>query len=119
MSCCPIFGPSTVRDTVGFVGDQFTDPKFYVNDFYVSVALSGGALLDLRAELLATDEVLARAYDPYVFVRNAYLQRREFQVKDGKPSDDVEIFEDEAAADPGPEPEPAATTPAEQPAPAQ
>jgi phospholipid-binding lipoprotein MlaA len=91
----PIFGPSNVRDTVGFAGDWFTDPKNYVNNFYVSLGLSGGALLDKRAELLATDDVLSRAYDPYVFIRNAYLQRREYQVKDGTaPTDDVEIFDD-------------------------
>ena len=100
----PIFGPSDVRDTFGFVADQFTDPKFYVSNIYLSLGLSGGALVDKRAELLSTDDVLARAFDPYVFVRNAYLQRREFQVKDGKPSDDVEIFEDEGAAAAPPEP---------------
>lgn len=99
----PIFGPSDVRDTFGFVADQFTDPKFYVNDLYLSLALSGGTLLDKRAELLSTDDVLARAFDPYVFVRNAYLQRREFQVKDGAPADDVEIFEDAEGATTTPE----------------
>ena len=112
----PVFGPSDVRDTFGFVADQFTDPKFYVKDFYVSLGLSGGTLLDKRVQLLATDEVLARAFDPYVFVRNAYLQRREYQVKDGAPSEEVEIFEDEDAA--AAEPAPTATEPA-QPAPAQ
>jgi phospholipid-binding lipoprotein MlaA len=94
----PVFGPSSARDTVGFAGDWFTDPKNYVRNTYVSVGLSGASLLDLRAELLATDEVLARSYDPYVFVRNAYLRRREFQVKDGTPADDVEIFEEEEPA---------------------
>jgi phospholipid-binding lipoprotein MlaA len=103
----PLLGPSNVRDTVGFAGDWFTDPKNYVKNTYVSVGLTGASLLDLRAELLATDEVLARAYDPYVFVRNAYLQRREFQVKDGAPADDVEIFEDEEPADAPPQPAPA------------
>jgi phospholipid-binding lipoprotein MlaA len=88
----PILGPSTVRDTVGYVGDQFTDPKNYLNDFYLAMGLTAMGLLDRRAELLATDDVLARAFDPYVFMRNAYLQRREYQVKDGTPSgDDVEI----------------------------
>ena len=92
----PIFGPSSVRDTAGFVGDQFTDPKTYLNDIYLSLGLNALSLLDRRAELLSTDDVLARAYDPYVFVRNAYLQRREYQVKDGAPSaDDVEIPIDE------------------------
>lgn len=87
----PIWGPSSVRDTVGFVGDQFTDPKTYLNNIYWSLGLGGLSLLDRRAELLATDDVLAKAYDPYVFIRNAYLQRREYQVKDGAPSDDVEM----------------------------
>jgi phospholipid-binding lipoprotein MlaA len=88
----PILGPSTVRDTVGYVGDQFTDPKNYVSNFYVALGLTGMSLLDRRVELLATDDVLSRAYDPYVFIRNAYLQRREYQVKDGDPSTaDVEI----------------------------
>lgn len=91
----PIFGPSSVRDTVGFVGDQFTDPKSYVNNIYLSLGLNGMSLLDRRAELLATDDVLSRAYDPYVFMRNAYLQRRDYQVKDGSPSDDVELPIDE------------------------
>lgn len=105
----PIFGPSDVRDTVGFAGDWFTDPKNYVSNIYLSLGLSGGALLDKRAELLSTDDVLARSFDPYVFVRNAYLQRREFQVKDGKPVDDVEIIEDE---EPAPEPTTAPQPPA-------
>jgi phospholipid-binding lipoprotein MlaA len=101
----PILGPSTVRDTTGLVADQFTDPKNYLSNFYLSLSLTGLELLDRRAELLATDDVLARAYDPYVFMRNAYLQRREYQVKDGSPSaDDVEIpIEDETAA-PAPAP---------------
>lgn len=94
----PFFGPSSTRDTVGFVADQFTDPKFYLNDPYLSAGLTLASLVDMRAELLATDDVLARSFDPYVFIRNAYLQRREFQVKNGKvPADDVEIFEEEPA----------------------
>jgi phospholipid-binding lipoprotein MlaA len=92
----PVLGPSSARDTVGLVADQFTDPKNYLKDPYLSLGLTGLGLLDLRAELLSTDDVLARAYDPYVFMRNAYLQRREFQVKDGvAPPDDVEIIEEE------------------------
>jgi phospholipid-binding lipoprotein MlaA len=95
----PILGPSSVRDFVGFAGDRFTDPRTYLSNTYVSIGLTGMELIDQRAELLSTEDVLARAFDPYVFIRNAYLQRREYQVKDGAtPSDDVEFFEDEQAA---------------------
>jgi len=95
----PILGPSTVRDTVGLVGDQFTDPKNYLNNFYVAAGLTALDLLDTRAELLGTEDVLSRAYDPYVFIRNAYLQRREYQVKDGVSSGEEAEFKDDAAPD--------------------
>jgi phospholipid-binding lipoprotein MlaA len=100
----PVLGPSNVRDTAGLVGDHFTDPKSYVNNNYVYWGVTGLELVDERAELLATDDVLARAYDPYAFMRNAYLERREYLVKDGNvPEAEMEIFEDE---DPTPSPAP-------------
>lgn len=93
----PFLGPSTVRDTVGIAADQFTDPKYYLlDDMWVKVGLTVLSLIDTRAGLLGTDEVLARSFDPYVFMRNAYLQRRDFQVRDGAgaaQSEDFEIFE--------------------------
>lgn len=108
----PVLGPSSARDTVGVGGDFFTDPKRYaINDRWTRYGLTAFELVDRRAELLGTDEVLGRSFDPYVFMRNAYLQRREFQVKDGTPPDEAgfEIFEDESdPADPAEEGTPAA-----------
>jgi phospholipid-binding lipoprotein MlaA len=91
----PALGPSSVRDTVGLVGDQFTDPKYYlVEDMWVSAGLTVMALIDTRAGLLGTDHVLQEAFDPYVFMRNAYLQLRERQVQDGAvPREEFEIYE--------------------------
>src|SRR5690606_8928598 len=90
----PFLGPSTARDTVGVAADQFTDPKYYlIKDVWISVGLTVASLIDTRAGLLGTDEVLARSFDPYVFMRNAYLQRREFQVRDGTAPADTEEFE--------------------------
>lgn len=92
----PVLGPSNVRDTFGFVADQYTDAKTYAKDPYLRWGLTGASLVDQRAELLATDDVLQRSFDPYAFMRNAYLQRREYQVKDGDvPVDEVEIFEED------------------------
>lgn len=107
----PVLGPSSARDTVGFVGDQFTDPKYYfVKDLWTSVGLTVVGLIDTRAGLLGTDEVLQSSFDPYVFMRNAYLQRREFQVRDGTAApegEDFELFEfeDEEMAPPPGEPD--------------
>lgn len=90
----PVLGPSTVRDTVGVVGDQFTDPKYYlVKDPWLNIGLTVMSLIDTRAGLLGTDDVLARSFDPYVFMRNAYLQRREYQVTDGATPVEQEEFE--------------------------
>jgi phospholipid-binding lipoprotein MlaA len=117
----PVFGPSNVRDTVGLVGDQFTDPKYYlVNDLWVSASLTVLALVDSRAGLLGADDILARSFDPYVFMRNAYLQRRDAQVRDaegestGEEGFEVFEFDDEESADAPAGDTPAAEAPAPQ-----
>jgi phospholipid-binding lipoprotein MlaA len=98
----PILGPSTVRDTFGEVADHFTEPDTYlVNDWKVQAGVTVSSLIDKRAALLSTDDLLTNSFDPYAFMRNAYLQRRAFQVSDGAATgaDDFEIFEDEEPAD--------------------
>ena len=93
----PLFGPSTMRDTVGLVADRFSEPDTYlVHTWHGRIGLTVGSLLDSRASLLGTDEMLASSYDQYAFLRNAYLQRRAFQVSDGEaPEQELELFEDE------------------------
>ena len=83
----PILGPSTVRDTFGRIPDQFTNPVNYVDDATTQYAVRVVDFLDLRAGLLDLDAQLERSYDRYAFVRNAWLQRREFQVTDGNVAD--------------------------------
>jgi phospholipid-binding lipoprotein MlaA len=104
----PIAGPSTLRDTITWFPDQYTDPKTYVSPMGLRLGLNGANLLLDRVELLPADDVVRRSYDPYVFMRNAYLQRLEYLVKDGKvPAEEVEIFEEEsdpAAEAPTPDP---------------
>jgi phospholipid-binding lipoprotein MlaA len=79
----PILGPSTVRDAPGRVADRFMSPTTYVNNtgFQVGYFVIKG--VNTRAGLLDTDPVIDSAYDPYAFVRNAWLQRREYQVRGG------------------------------------
>ena len=59
--------------------------------------------LDLRAGLLDLDAQLERSYDRYAFIRNAWLQRREFQVNDGDVEDQSLELEEEFKDDPAPE----------------
>lgn len=84
----PILGPSDVRDGIGKLGDAWFSPLSYVNNSYVRYPIYGLYLVDTRYRLLPQDKVLDEAYDPYTLLKNAYLQRRQFQVSDGKVSDE-------------------------------
>lgn len=80
----PLLGPSTVRDATGLVVDYYGNPLTYVQPSSVSWALYGLNLVNTRANLLTTVDVLSgAALDKYSFVRNAYLQRRRFLITGG------------------------------------
>ena len=82
----PILGPSSVRDTVGWVGDIYTWPITYVKPNHTRNTLVAIRFVGLRADLLAATSVLqVAALDPYIFLRDAYLQRRRNLVYDGRP----------------------------------
>lgn len=90
----PLIGPSSGRDTVGLVGDWFTDPVTYIDDDGTRWALRGLNIVDTRAGLLNASRVVSQAaLDPYAFIRDAYLQRRESLVHDGNPPepDDLDL----------------------------
>src|SRR3984957_6135722 len=80
----PILGPSDLRDAPARVVDSYTNPRQYVKNNWVKYGLWLPALIDTRARLLPLDETLQHVYDPYAFVRDAYLQRRAYLVSDGK-----------------------------------
>jgi phospholipid-binding lipoprotein MlaA len=91
----PVLGPSTFRDTFGDVADFWMDPKQIVESTGVKIGLYVQEIVHRRSELLAADAVQDNAYDPYSFVRSAWLQRREYLVSDGAVAEDVEIQIDE------------------------
>ncbi|MEO8018433.1 MAG: VacJ family lipoprotein, partial [Pseudomonadota bacterium] len=96
----PILGPSSVRDTLARGVDQFTYPVNYLEDDSTRLIIRAVDFLDLRASLLDLDAALNRSYDRYAFVRNAWVQRREFQVKDGNVEDESLELENEFKEDP-------------------
>ena len=98
----PFFGPSSVRDSVGFVVDrQIYSPISDIEDTTTRFALIALDLISLRAELLEAGDILQEAaYDPYIFIREAYLQRRRNLVYDGNPpqqpvDEEIDIFSDD------------------------
>ncbi len=97
----PLLGPSTARDLPTRVATTVLQPLFWFdtgNARWGSLTLS---IVDTRASLLPLDETLDGVYDKYGFIRNAYLQRRQFQVYDGNPPEEPvdEDFPDESGDD--------------------
>ncbi|HEY0802756.1 MAG TPA: VacJ family lipoprotein, partial [Steroidobacteraceae bacterium] len=80
----PVLGPSDIRDGVGRGVDIFTGPTHYIKNNWVSYGLDVVGALNTRANLLPLDETLQKVFDPYAFIRDAYLQRRAYLVSDGK-----------------------------------
>ncbi|MFM0733547.1 VacJ family lipoprotein [Paraburkholderia sediminicola] len=93
----PLFGPSTVRDAVGSIGNYYVNPLSYINPPGLTWALYGVNVINTRANLLNASDVLeGAALDKYSFVRNAYLQRRQYLLSDGKQSQALPNYGDEA-----------------------
>ncbi len=107
----PILGPSSVRDTFGWVGDIYTSPLVGVDNVNLRNSLIGVRFVTVRADLLEASAILeTAALDPYEFVRDAYLQRRRSLVYDGNPPADKDL---DLTPDAKPQPKPAAKPEAE------
>lgn len=93
----PILGPSTIRDGVGLLIDyQFLTIYPYIHPWEARLGLLSVDFLRLRVDLLSADELIDQAFDPYILVRNAYLQRREFLIKHGKIEDGEDTYIEDA-----------------------
>jgi phospholipid-binding lipoprotein MlaA len=96
----PLLGPSTLRDGPARVPDGYTNARHYIGNGSTEWYLLGVDVLDARASLLAAQGALERAYDPYALMRDAYLQRREYLVRDGDVPEPA--YEEEPAEEPIP-----------------
>lgn len=81
----PLFGPSTLRDSLGLGADTFTNPVNHYDEPAVRNSAFALQLLDRRVAALAADSLMMG--DPYIFIREAYLQQREYLVTDGQIQD--------------------------------
>jgi len=76
----PFFGPSTFRTAFGLPFDSATSIWPYIDPSSIGWAALGLKYVNIRSQLLDTDKLVDDAFDPYIFVRNAYLQRRNAQI---------------------------------------
>jgi phospholipid-binding lipoprotein MlaA len=73
----PVLGPSSPRDTVGLVGDYFLDPVFYVKPWYDRWAIAAYDRMNRTSLRIGDYEALKdAAIDPYIAIRNAWVQHR-------------------------------------------
>lgn len=79
----PFFGPNTIRDGIGIPVDYYAFSIYpYIKPYKTRYAIYGLGIIDRRAQLLQFQSVMEEAsLDKYIFVRNAYMQRRAFQIE--------------------------------------
>jgi phospholipid-binding lipoprotein MlaA len=82
----PLMGPSTLTDAVALPVDFFTDPVSYTESVRAYNSLTALKITHKRAGFLDAEALISG--DKYTFIREAYLQNREFKTQDGKVVDD-------------------------------
>jgi phospholipid-binding lipoprotein MlaA len=79
----PLLGPSSLRDTAGRIGDRFLSPVHYINPTETSVGITAYDKVNETSFRLGDYEDLKKsAIDPYISIRDAYLQHRKKKVED-------------------------------------
>ncbi|MCW7553609.1 VacJ family lipoprotein [Endozoicomonas gorgoniicola] len=82
----PLLGPRTVRSGVGIIPDSMVSPKQMVEPQGDRLFVNGLDLVNTRAALLSSEELIVG--DRYSFIRDAYLQRRNYIITGELPDDD-------------------------------
>jgi phospholipid-binding lipoprotein MlaA len=77
----PFFGPSTLRDSFGLALDSLIEPIPNIAHVETRNAAYAGKTIERRANLLSFDELMSG--DSYVFIREYYLQYRDYLNEDG------------------------------------
>lgn len=87
----PILGPSSVRDSLGLVGDAYMNPLYYryinINEDYRlnwwqrTVVLGLNQINSFSMEPDTYEAIIKESLDPYVTIRNAYQQNREGKIR--------------------------------------
>jgi phospholipid-binding lipoprotein MlaA len=104
----PVLGPSVARELGNTIFEFYVVPNYlpevsklyfpynYMNGWQIAGVWALKSL-HVRSTLLSQDEFLEKSLDPYVFVREAYLQHVEYRVYDGNPptSEEEDEFLDE------------------------
>ena len=78
----PFLGPSTLRDTLGMVGDGFLDPVSYLDGWYNAGTKGLNTVNETSLKIGDYESLKKAALDPYVALRDAYYQNRLSKIKE-------------------------------------
>jgi len=90
----PITGPHTLLDAVALPVDVYSDLLVHTDQSAVRDKLYVLRVIDLRYRLLAADKFLEDSTDPYITLRESYLQNREYEIYDGDPPEDDDFYDE-------------------------
>ena len=82
----PFLGPSNPRDLLSRPISSFLSGTFAMDDNDVKITLVGIDALETRERLLDAETLIIG--DKYIFVKDAYLQSREYEINNGSTEDD-------------------------------
>lgn len=78
----PLIGPSSLRDAIGNIGDYFLSPVNYIEKTEIAIGTKALDTINTTSFYLGDYEALKKAsLDPYVAMRDIYLQRRDKAIK--------------------------------------
>ena len=88
----PFLGPSTTRDAFTFVGDTALAPALSLDDNAARVGLISLDLINTYSAFTGIADIESK--DQYAFLRDAYLERRKYEINDGLSEEDLSQDED-------------------------
>ena len=88
----PGLGPSTLRDAFGIIPDSFVSPTLALDDNRASYTYTAIDVIETRARYLGLDTLIIG--NKYLFLKNAYLQKRDFEINNGEIEDTFDDFEE-------------------------
>lgn len=78
----PVLGPSTLRDTLGRVGDGFLNPVNYMTPLESQIAVRASEQVnDTSLQLGEYEDLKEASLEPYVAIKDAYIEYRREQIK--------------------------------------
>jgi phospholipid-binding lipoprotein MlaA len=90
----PILGPFTLTDALALPFDLTFDPLWHYEVSSVRDRLYFLRVINLRANLLPADKLLEGSNDPYITMRESFLQNRLYHIHDGDPPVDDDFYDD-------------------------